>query len=316
MDILSLWFIPVIIRVVIIDTFGPWLRKAKIINTNNVSFRKRFALHYFFAFMLALGAATITQSSIVSLTTMIIFLVGIFNGYGAFCQWRADQFALSTGALFAFTDDFIAMTLGYMILHEAKFLNPGLGAGLALCISAAILFAVYNYYQKKNKKEHLPFAFFRNVLSYTIIWGFATFLMRYFALEKISIGTFVFGWYGGAFFTAIVIFSLYAFGIIRDKEEGQKRNANEHPVLSRKKTIGMTFLAGALIFLNIVCTYWAFSLAPLTVIKPLFFVSLMVMPALVGLIYFKEYDRFKGFQKMFFLQAVAGGVLIALSFHS
>lgn len=316
MDILSLWFIPVIIRVLIIDTFGPWLRKAKIINTGNVSFRKRFVLHYFFAFMLALGAAIITQSNIISLTTIIIFCIGIFNGYGAFCQWRADQFALSIGALFAFTDDFIAITLGYAILHEGKFLNAGLGAGLALCISAGILFAVYNYYQKKNEKEYLPLAFFRNVLSYTIIWGFATFLMRYFALEKISIGTFVFGWYGGAFFTATIIFSLYALGIIRDKEENKKRNTAEQPVLSDKAVIGMTFLAGTLIFLNIVCTYWAFSLAPLTVVKPLFFVSLMVMPALVGLFIFHEKERFKGFAKMFLLQAVAGGILIALGFHS
>jgi len=315
LDILNLWFIPVIIRVLVIDTFAPWLRKAKIINTGNVSFRKRFALHYFFAFMLALGAAIITQSNIITVPTAFIFLIGIFNGYGAFCQWRADQFALSTGALFAFMDDFIAITLGYAILHEAKFLNVGLGIGLALCVSAAILFAIYNYYQKKGGKGHLPWAFFQNVLSYTIIWGFATFLMRYFALEKVSIGTFVFGWYGGAFTIAVIILLLYTLGFIKDKEkEGEK--TIEEPVLSRKAVIGMTLLAGALIFLNIVCTYWAFSLAPLTVIKPLFFVSVMVMPTIVGLMFFKEKERWKGFQKMFFLQAVIGGIIIALSFHA
>lgn len=296
--------------------------------------------------MLAAGAAVITQSNIASLTTIIIFLIGIFNGYGAYCQWRTDQFALSTGALFAFMDDFIAITLGYAILHEAKFLNAGLGVGLALCVSTAILFAVYNYYQKKSGKEHLPFAFFRYVLSYTIIRGFATFLMRYFALEKISIGTFVFGWYGGAFTTALMILLLYSIGIIKDTTEKNDKKTNEtyaflHVVaiklerivkkwgliykqptyqqilnfLLTFRMIGMTFLAGTLIFLNIVCTYWAFSLAPLTVVKPLFFVSLMIMPALVGFLFFNEYDRFEGFQKMFFIQAVIGGIIIALSFQ-
>ncbi|MCK4859765.1 MAG: hypothetical protein KAS87_04305 [Candidatus Omnitrophica bacterium] len=301
---MTLWYIPVVLRILLINTIFPWLLKGKVVQAN---FVQRFFLQYLFCSVFAVLVAISLGQLVFTATTLIIAVIGVFNGFGAYSQWRATQINLSAMSIFAFLDDAIAISLGYLILKEGKFLNTGVGIGLTLCASVVILFAVNNYLKRKKGvkgKEHLPLRFFGYVMSFTIIWGVATFLTRYFALEGVGVGTFIFGWYGGSVITAFIIFLI-------KKEKGIFQEVKE---TMTNNNFCIMFVMSVLIMTNIWLSYWALQLAPLMVVKPIFFVSAMVIPAIIGLYIFKEAKKYERREKLFFVIAFVGGVLIALSF--
>ena len=315
----EIWFVPVILRIVIIYTVYPWFRKAKLIHTSEVSFIVMFALHYFFAALLGSATALLLGQLNFDKTTMFIMAIGAANGFGAYCQWRADQYSMSFGALAGFMDDVIAVSLGYFILNESQYLNIGITNGLIICAIAVGGLAICNYYKKKTGKEHLGSRFFGYVLGYTVIWGFATFLMRYLAISDVPIGKFVFGWYGGASLTAFAIFCISKLkSAIKAKKKRDEKDGMDKEIepVSVFQTLWMTATAGAMIFVNIFLSYWAFKLAPIVVLKPVGFVSAMVPPMLVGLFLFNEKSQYESLiEKSLILLAVIGAVFIAFSFR-
>ena len=60
--------------------------------------------------------------------------------------------------------------------------------------------------------------------------------------------------------------------------------------------------------------YWAKMLAPITVVQPIFQVSEMIFPTLIGLWIFKEAKELNAWSRMAIVLGLAGGVTIALSF--
>ena len=60
--------------------------------------------------------------------------------------------------------------------------------------------------------------------------------------------------------------------------------------------------------------FWAYRLAPQTVVQPLFLVGEMVAPALVGLYVFAEREALDRIEQYYFVLGLGGGLLVALSF--
>lgn len=304
----EMWLVPVVLRILICNTLYSWFFKAKILNTvkgNDVAFVRFFTFHYLFAAILGLFTALWLGQTGLDKLLLVIITIGAANGYAAYCQWKVDQYSLAFAGLSFFMDDVIAMTLGYTVLNETKYLNSGMITGLSFCVIALALI-LYRKYQKGSGGEHAvtPKLLFY-VLAYTIIWGFAKFFVRYFALENVSIGKWVLGWYGGAFIVAITIFFFSEFS------SNNKRDVKPIPL---PQMTWKSAIAGAAMFSGAFLAFWAFRTAPITVVNPIFFTAQMIPRMLIGLYVFKEIKQFDGIEKGYMALSVAGAAIIALSY--
>jgi len=308
----EIWFVPVVIRVLCVHAVYPWFLKSKIIHTDHLSFVNRFTLHYFFAAIFGLITALWLGQLGFDKTTLFIIGIGAANGYAAYCQWKADQINLSLAAIYRFTDDVIAMTLGYWILNEIQHLNSSMIFGLVLCSTAVISFPIVNHFKQENRAKIIPAKFFGYVFAQTAIWGFAKFFMKYFAINNVPIGSWVFGWYGGAFLMALVIFCVSRTKK-RSPEKDNAMNKETEPTTLVQTTL-MSAAAGTFIFAGVFLGYWALKLAPLTVVNPIFFAASITGPAVVGLFMFGEGKKYGRLEKFLILQTISGAMFFALSF--
>lgn len=128
--------------------------------------------------------------------------------------------------------------------------------------------------------------------------------MRWFAIKDIGVGTFMFGWYFGSFIVATTL--------MQSKKEGTL--IQEMVKIKKSSNLSIGLISSLFVTVNIAFSYWALSLAPLTVVKPIFFVSAMIIPALVGLYYFNERKGLTTAEKLSFPVAIIGGIVIALGF--
>lgn len=239
---------------------------------------------------------------------LILIAVGLFNSLGAYSQWQAVKISLSKNSLFTQADDVIGMFLGYLILGETKFLNPGLIAGIILCFGAVGLL-VYpknsgnNAGGSKDSADSSAsnLALIKWVAIYSIIWGGAIFAARYFALEKMPFPEFLLGWYSGSFLGSQIIFA--------SSQEGKARihfSASE------------IFFIGALaifIWLSMTLEYWVVNLAPITVSQPVFLVSEATLPVIIGLWIFKEAKSLTNREKLAYIIGIVGVIVIAFSYR-
>lgn len=112
-------------------------------------------------------------------------------------------------------------------------------------------------------------------------------------------------WYSGSAISALIILAItYLNGRLGPKMSiEEKRN---------------TSILVILVWLALVLFYLATSLGPLTAIKPIFMISSMVGPALVGLTIFKEYKEnerlIKPIEVVAFVLGCIGIITIALMF--
>ena len=154
-------------------------------------------------------------------------------------------------------------------------------------------------------RKTLPRSFFVSVALFTVLWGIANFAMRYFALESVDFGSFVFGWYGGSFGAALLVFFL----------KKATRVIEEITRLLEKDIWHAALISSAFAVSGILLSYWAFALAPLLVVKPMFYFSATLLPALLGLFFFKEKEDLNQKDKIAFAIALLGIVLIATGFR-
>jgi len=154
--------------------------------------------------------------------------------------------------------------------------------------------------QKKKDDEKPSTSIFVWIAIYSIIWGVAHFAFRWYAVEGMPTSTFLAGWYGGAFVGSN--FVLLAMG---KKEMGEP--------LPRKQIVLVALLA-VVILICLVLEYWASMYAPLAVTQPIFQVTEMVFPTLIGLFVFKEIKELNGAKKIVFAIAFAGSLVVAFSY--
>ena len=301
------WYVPVFLNIVLAYGVFRYIQKNAV---GLYSRTTRFFVQFLFAFLIATAFGIFQGTLTVTATTALIFGLGAINGFAAFCQWKAIHISLSKNSLFTFWDDIIAMSLAYFFLNEGAFLNLGVSAGIILSFCAIILFLVHAYRKSDDEKSAVGLMFFVYIGIYSVVLGCATFLMRYWALNRIPAGQFLFGWYGGALMTATLLLLFY-----REKDSG-KTIAFRNLTLRQKSTL--LLWSGALgtgIIYSLGLHYWAFQLAPLIVLQPIFLVAEMIIPALMGLFLFSEHKNLSWPEWIYFGISATGGLLVALNYH-
>lgn len=308
------WYVPVFLRVLVAHGLYPWISKLVVMKHSK---QKRHLLNFSFcalvAWLLLLHSG---QLSLGWTTTAFIFGVGIANGWASYCQWQAVGLSLSRNSLFTFWDDIIAMTLSYFILQESRFLNWGSGLGIALSLLAVICFAWRDYRKKaapqkpvsndQGTRPSLPRRFYGYVFFYSVVWGVATFLMRKWGVEEVPVRHFLVAWYSGAWTGSLTIF-LYV-----------KWRQRSKPVLEPpfgKRDFGYVILMGSCVMGALALGYLSYARTPQTVVQPIFLVSEMALPVLIGLFGFRERQGFALVDWLLIGLGVAGGVLAGWSYQ-
>ncbi|MDO8463209.1 MAG: hypothetical protein Q7S96_02975 [bacterium] len=241
---------------------------------------RRMVWMFGFAACYAVLFAWIVGAPIVGTWTLAIGAIGFVNSLGAYCQWRAVDISVSRTYLFTQADDFIAMALGYFVLHEYAHLADSalLATGVAVAIAGGTAISVARY--RGADGVAVPAATFPWkqlalwIAGYSVIWGFGHFAMRVFALEGVSVPSFVAAWYLGSYVGALSIRFLLG-------------RAEAGAPLDARGIRGMLLLASTIAIALFMWT-WSQSLAPITVVQPIKQVAEMVIPTMVGLIVFKE----------------------------
>lgn len=298
-----LWQIPVLLRVLVAHLIYPFVQKTIVSKPSKTT---RLLMQFSCCAVISILLMAITQTSLYSPATWQIMGVGFLNGLAAYCSWRAVAISLTKNSVFTFWDDIIGMGLAYFILDENKFLNGWIIFGIALSFMACILFVRHSYQQQKNGKptDATPLKFFLFVGVYSVVWGVATFLIRYWALNNVPQPQFLFSWYSGASVGALLIWMFY-------RENTSESTSFSAIPWSERLFIG---LAAVIIFVSMWLEYVSLTYAPLIIVQPIFLVSEMVCPALVGLFIFKEYKQFSRQEWGFLAMGLVGSLFIALNF--
>ena len=260
---------------------------------------KRVLLNFSFAALFMTTYAALSGQFKVDAMSGIVFVIGFFNAFGAYCQWKATDVSLSKTSLFTFGDDVYAMGLSYVILREGVYLNLVSGGGIALAVTSAIALAIHAY------KRGESIALYVYVGIYSVIWGFAMFSQRYFAVDAMPVGQFVSSWYIGAVVGALVLVLFY-------KDSADKSQQGIHTL--RFRDIVEMFFYGAGISLSLAIAYWAYSLAPQMIVQPIFMVSEALIPFAIGWWFFKEKNTFDKKERVYALTGLFGIALIAVGF--
>lgn len=294
------WQIPVIFRILFGNCIAPILIKRI---TTLPSRTRNLFWQYFFTTVFSVATALILQTDVWNHDTLVVMIIGAFNAFACYCQWRAVDISLSKTSLFTQGDDLITMCLGYLFLCETHYLTPLLLIGILLCVGSALFFSTTKAQSDRSgtaggTPKNLRLMTW--VAMYSVIWGVAVFSMRYFALEDMSLPNYIVAWYTGSLIGAVVI---RLFG--GKKEAGQKLKAREVlKILPLSITIWVSLMA----------VYWANTLAPITVLQPIAQVSEMIFPTAIGLWIFNEAQMLRTKEKVIFACGFAGGVMIIFGF--
>ena len=295
------WQVLIVLYIVLSYVIHPVLKKrisAAPSRTRNLVWQ------YFFAAILAGSTAVICKTHLWDRRLLIVMVIGAFNAFACYCSWRAVAISMSKTAIATQWDDMITLGLGYLVLNEGKLLNPILLVGVVISVGSALFFTLVR--KAPSTEMSSPTATPERsrlglwIILYSVIWGGAVFSMRYFALEGISLLSYVAAWYAGSFLGALVVFAVAG-----------KKEAGEN--LTRKQVVGIIPLAASC-WLPLMTEYWISSLAPTTVYQPIYQVAEMVLPTIIGLWLFKEAKDLRPIDKAVFAVGMAGGLIIVLSY--
>lgn len=301
MIVVFAWYWPVVSKILISNGIANVLIKK---NVSSHSRTKRLLLQFVFCALITGFVSLITGRFNFSYAAGLVCVVGFFNGLAAYCQWEAIKISLSKNSLFTFWDDIIAMSLAYVLLNEGTILSPTLILGIAISLLSVILFVLNDYKKKagqERNKANLPLSFLLYIGIYSLIWGIAVFLMKYFSLKGVGVFTFLPSWYAGA--------SLAAF-LIRLK----MRASESADSAFTGKDVFTVFVLSLTIFTGLGSAFLSYAAAPLIITQPLFLVGEMIIPALLGLYFFKEIKELDYVQKILFGMGILGGTIISFSF--
>jgi len=215
----------------------------------------------------------------------------------------AIDISLSKTSLFTWIDDVIVVNLALWGLGEFGIVDRTMGVGIALSLAALVFFAIHDALRKKTSSRKVGLALYVWIAAYSLVWGLAPVFMRHFAVEGLPLISFLQPWYWGAFGAACVIFALR-----------RRKHASSAQSLPLARDALLAGGAGVGIVASLALAYWALQLAPLVVVQPIFLVSEMIFPALIGLFGFSEGKTFTRFEWLYFGVGVFGVCLIAIGY--
>jgi hypothetical protein len=260
---------------------------------------RKLVWQYFFAACIAVVVAAITGQLELSWPVVIVMVVGAGNAFGCYCQWRAYDISMSRTAMLSNFDDLVAIGLGYAFLGELQLLTPILTAGIVVSVVSVMVFAIAGR-RDKLKDGKSVYQLIGWVLGYTLVWGISYFSMRFFSLQGISIPTYVAAFYVGSLLGALFT----RFVIMGKKEEGE-------PLKPRQLAKVLLLAVGILTALML--SYWMRAFVPITVIQPIQLVAGMSIPALIGMIFFKEIHNMSRQEIVTIGFGLVGVAIIAIS---
>lgn len=291
------WEVPVLLRILWANMLFPVALKnvvRKPWNSKNVCWQ------FFFTVIFSLVFALSISQDALEVTLFLVIPVGFANSFAAYCSWRAVQINLSKTSVFTQADDITAITLGYLLLGETKYLNSELVLSIALCFTAGAIFAREKSRAQSGSESSANLKLLSWVAGYSFIWGVCMFLMRYFSLEQVSFVNFLFGWYSGSFLGSLVVRIL-----------AKSREPNVQLTIRNISELAILALC---VWISLFLAYWAFSLAPVTVVQPTFMVSELVFPCLIGLYWFKEIKGLTSKERAAIALGITGGALVSIGF--
>ena len=300
-----IWQIPVFLRILTANVAGPFLMKRVV---SRGSLTRKLVWQYSFCFLISLVWPSVSllrgEGFRFDLAALMILLVGAFNGFACYCQWRAVHISLSKTSMFTLLDDLLALLLGYVFLGEQRYLSPLLSVGVLFSLSAVALFSFSKARRQRTKETQpvgriAPLAIW--ILLYSAIWGGALFSMRYFGLTGVTVANYVLFWYGGSLIGAVLVRQTFGKG------EGEELLAWKEVALVGQLTVA--------IWLSLASAYWSMTLAPIIVVQPIYQVAEMVLPTIIGLTVFKEAANLRALEKAAMAVGLIGGLVIAISFR-
>ena len=293
------WYVPVAVRMVTGYVAIPVLLKPLVERYAQATL---LLLQFAVCFGLALTLAVALGQARLDWT---IAAVGGANGLAAYCYRKAIAISLSRTALFAFWDDLLAMGLSYGLLHEGQFLNTRSILGIVASVGAVILFTIHSYRKQhpgKDEPDLIPMRLYLYGGVYSVILGVGVFFMRYWGVRGTSLGTFLVNWHGGVVLAAALL-------LLTAPAERQAARTRL-PRGDWLRVVGLSLL----VLVTMSTAFWAYRLAPQTIVQPLFLVGEMIAPALIGLYVFAEREALDRPEQLYFVLGLGGGLLVALSF--
>lgn len=293
------WQIPMIGVVLVSYVLMPVLIK-RISKAPNRT--RNLVWQYLFCAAISIMVATIARVNLLDYRLLVIALaIGVPNALACYCQWRAVDISLSKTSVATQWDDMTSLALGYLILNEAAVLNAPLVVGIILSVGAALFFTLTKNRNGGKKEVSKSRTLGLWILVYSLIWGWATFSMRYFALKGVPLPAYVAAWYTGSLLGAVG-----TYFIAGKKEAGDP--------LTLKQIVKVLPLSIA-ILTSLSMQYWTKIMVPITIFQPIAQVAEMVLPTLIGLYYFKEVKDLKTLSKIIFAVGIAGGLIIAFAYR-
>lgn len=293
------WLVPVAIYCIVAYVGVRWLSKHLADMPDQT---KRLTINY--AFCAAFGAvfAASTGGLIFDIGFLLVMVFGgVLNATAIMTNWKATRVSLSKTSLLSWGDDIVALLLAAWLVGDHKYLNAWGTVGMLVCIATGVLFWLHDW--KKGRETR---SFYINVVIYSMAWGVANFVIRYFALDKLPVGEFVFAWYLGSFLTMGATFVVER---LRAGNTGGLR-----PAYKLQDYVWVALFAFG-IAACLAIEFWALTLAPMTAVAPIFLVAEAVMPSIVGWVIFREAATFDRRQWAYAAVGIMGAVILASNMH-
>lgn len=301
------WLVPVLLKVLFGNFATPYLNKS--ISTG-LYLPQKLALQFLFASIFTFAVAASLHQLVFTPTTVFIGAIGIANAWAVLAQWKAHAVSLSRTSFFMVGNGILAMALTTVFLGEYQILGTSLVTGIVLSFGAALLLA-YSDFQKRGEKSALALAearqFYLAVFTYTVIWGFANFLMKYWSLQVVPMWTYLSSWYVGSLIGALTV--VWFLG----RKEGEATFGTKQITLRDAGRIAALSVA---LLASLGSLYWSHFCAPQLVLFPLFLAADLIAPIAVGFLFFKEHKKLNPFQLFCLGLAVLGGALVAFTMTS
>lgn len=296
------WQVPAILTILIAYILQSYLNK-KIASAPGRA--RNLVLQYFFATILISLCVLVLHilgliRFCIDRRMLIITGICLINGFACYAYWRATAINMAITSVSTWADDLTGMLLGYVILSEGRYLTPQILVGILFAFGSVLIFSfAKNSFQMIGNQNLLRI--YGWIGAYSLIWGGLNFLMRYFSLQGMMWWQFLLSWYLGSFLGAVMVFLFSG-----DEERGDQSTLKS----AIKTTLALAFC----IVSSLGCLYWTRSLAPMTVATPVFQVSEMIFPTLIGLWIFHERKNFNLLGWVAMGLGLAGGLIIVFNF--
>lgn len=231
-----------------------------------------------------------------------IAIVGAINALGAYFQWRAYAISLNVSALILTLTTVFAFSLSGLLLGEWEaFSEPFRLLGICLVVFGITLYFIHGNKKNSGYIPHVPLSFLNYALPAVLIFGTATFFINVWAQNGITPVNFVFSWYTGAFIGSLVLLIASA-----------KNVAFRPRAFSARQ--GLLILGAAVCVLGSMgFSFVSFQLVGQALTLPIYAVGGIVGPALVGIVFFREWEQMDRVIWAYFGIAFLGALLLALA---